>query len=131
MVKTKTASPARAVDYMEDYMGTQYDSDIPTTLAIELFQPDPNVLYSLDALAHLADVSRRSILVYCRAGLLQPVFQEPYDVMAFTEEAVHTVRRIQHVRAVHGIDVAWIKVMFDLLDEVDSLRAEVRFLREH
>ncbi len=116
---------------MEDYMGTQYDSDIPTTLAIELFQPDPNVLYSLDALAHLADVSRRSILVYCRAGLLQPVFQEPYDVMAFTEEAVHTVRRIQHVRAVHGIDVAWIKVMFDLLDEVDSLRAEVRFLREH
>ncbi len=112
-------------------MRTQFDSDVPTTMAIELFQPDPNVLYSLDAIAHLADVPRRSILVYCRAGLLQPVFQEPYDVMAFTEEAVLTARRIEHVRAAHGIDAAWIKVMFDLLDEVDSLRAEVRLLRKH
>jgi DNA-binding transcriptional MerR regulator len=49
--------------------------------------------------------------------------------MAFTEEAIRTVRRIEYMRAVHGMSVAWIKTMFDLLDEVEHLRAEVRFLR--
>ena len=106
------------------------DAEIPSSLALELFQPNPNVLYSLDATAHLAGVPRRSILIYCRAGLVRPVFQPPHGVMAFTEEAIYTVRRIEDVRAAHGLDVAWIKAMFDLLDEVERLRAEVRFLRK-
>ena len=105
--------------------------DIPSPLALELFQPKPNVLYSLDAAAHLAGVPRRSILIYCRAGLLRPVFQLPYGMMEFTEEAIHTARRIEPLRTVHGIDLRWLKTMFDLLDEVDRLRAELSFLRNH
>jgi len=98
--------------------------------AIELFEPNPNVLYTLDATAHLARVPRRSILIYCRAGLLRPVFQPPHGVMAFTEDAIYTARRIEELRAAHGMGVKWIKAMFDLLDEVERLRAEVRFYRE-
>jgi DNA-binding transcriptional MerR regulator len=103
----------------------------PPPLALELFQPKPSVLYSLDAAAHLAGVPRRSILIYCRAGLVRPVVQPPYGVMQFTEEAIYTMRRIEHLRTVHGLDLAWIKTMFDLLDEVERLRAELRFLRNH
>jgi DNA-binding transcriptional MerR regulator len=98
-------------------------------LAVELFQPLPNMLYSLDAAAHLAGVSRRTILIYCRAGLVRPIFQPPYGVMAFTEEAIHAVRRIEYVRAAHGIGAAWTGALLDLLCEVERLRAEVRFLR--
>ena len=98
-------------------------------LTIELFEPNPNVHYSLDAAAHLARVSRRSLLVYCRAGLVQPVFRPPYGIMAFTEETIYTVRRIEELRAAHGIDVAWIKSMFALAAEVEHLRSELRFLR--
>lgn len=105
--------------------------DNPPALALELFQPKPDVLYSLDAAAHLAGIPRRSILTYCRAGLIQPVLQPPYGVMAFTEEAIHTIRRIEYVRAVHVIDVALLKTMVDLMEEVERLRAEVRFLRDH
>jgi DNA-binding transcriptional MerR regulator len=103
----------------------------PPPLARELFQPKPNVLYSLDATAHLAGVPRRSILIYCRAGLVRPVVQPPYGVMEFTEEAIYTMRRIEYLRTVHGLDLAWIKTMFDLLEEVERLRAELRFLRNH
>jgi DNA-binding transcriptional MerR regulator len=103
--------------------------DSPPPLALELFQPQPNVLYSLDATARLAGVPRRSILIYCRAGLVQPVVQPPYGVMEFTEEAVYAVRRIEYMRTVHGLDLAWLKTMFDLLDEVERLHAELRFLR--
>ena len=101
----------------------------PSALALELFQPHPNVLYSLDATAHLARVTRRVVLIYCRAGLVRPVFQPPYGIMAFTEEAIYTVRRIQDIRAAHGLNVAWIKSMFALMEEVERLRAEVRFFR--
>ena len=103
--------------------------DIPPPEALELFQSKPNVLYSLDAAAHLAGVPRRSILVYCRAGLIRPVFQPPYGMMEFTEESIHIVRRIEQLRTVHGIDLAWVKTMFDLIEEVDRLRAELSFLR--
>jgi len=112
-------------------MSKRFDPDNPSPLALELFQPKPNVLYSLDAAAHLAGVPRRSILIYCRAGLVRPVVQPPYGVMEFTEEAIHAVRQIEHLRTVHGIDLTWLKTMFDLLDEVERLRAELRFLRNH
>ena len=112
-------------------MRDAYEPEIPSPRALDLFQPNPNVLYSLDATAHLARVSRRSILIYCRAGLVRPVFQPPDGVMVFTEEMIYTVRRMEDVRAAHGIGVAWIKSMFDLVDEVERLRAEVRFFRSH
>jgi DNA-binding transcriptional MerR regulator len=110
-------------------MSKQFVSDDPQSLALELFQPKPNVLYSLDATAHLAGIPRRSILIYCRAGLVRPVVQPPYGVMEFTEEAIYTLRRIEHLRTAHGLDLVWIRTMFDLLDEVERLRAELRFLR--
>jgi len=110
-------------------MSQPSDPSFHTPLSIELFQPDPNVLYSLDATAHHAGVSRRAILGYCRAGLVRPVFQPPYGIMAFTEKTIYTVRRIERVRTVQGIDLTWIKTMFDLHDEVERLRAEVQFFR--
>ncbi len=112
-------------------MSKRFVHDSPHPLAMELFQPKPDVLYSLDAAAHLAGVPRRSILIYCRAGLVRPVVQPPYGVMEFTEEAIYTLRRIEHLRTVQGLDLAWLKTMFDLLDEVERLRAELRFLRKH
>jgi DNA-binding transcriptional MerR regulator len=94
-----------------------------------LFQPKPGTMYSLDATARLAGIPRRTILIYWRAGLVRPVIQPPYGVMEFTEEAIYTLRRIEYLRTVGGLDLTWIKTIFDLLDEVEQLRAEVRFLR--
>ena len=112
-------------------MKKQHDPASPACLSIEVFQPKPNIYYSLDATAHLAGVSRRSILIYCRAGLVRPVVQPPYGIIEFTEEAIYTVRRIEHLRTVHGLDLDVLKTMFDLLDEVERLRAELRFFRNH
>jgi DNA-binding transcriptional MerR regulator len=112
-------------------MSRQSIPDNPPRRALELFQPKPGVLYSLDVTARLAGIPRRSILIYCRAGLVRPVVQPPYGVMEFTEEAIYALRRVEHLRTVHGLDFAWIKTIFDLLDEVEHLRAELRFLRNH
>jgi DNA-binding transcriptional MerR regulator len=111
-------------------MRIQIDADARPPFAIEQYQPKPNILYTLDAAAHIAGVPRRSILIYCRAGLVQSVIQPPYGVMAFTEEAILTVRRIEHVRTVHGTDLTLVKALFNLLEEVERLRNELRFLRQ-
>ena len=95
-----------------------------------LFQPKPGGLYSLDATARIAGIPRRSILIYCRAGLVHPVIQPPYGIMEFTEEAIYTLRRVEYLHAVHGLELTWIKTLFDLVNEVEQLRAEVRFLRD-
>ena len=109
-------------------MSIKYDHEISTSLTLDLYQPKPNVLYSLDVTAHLAGVPRRSILIYCRAGLVQPVVQPPYGVMEFTEESIYIVRKSEHLRTVHGLNLTWLKSMFELLDEVERLRSELRFL---
>jgi DNA-binding transcriptional MerR regulator len=110
-------------------MNQKVPLDRQTPMTLELFQPRPNVFYSLDATAELAGVTRRTILMYCRAGLVQPIFQPPYGVMEFTDETILTVRRLEHLRRVHGLDVAWLRTMAKLLEEVERLRAELRFWR--
>lgn len=97
---------------------------------LTLFVPQPNVFYSLDTTAHLSGVSRRSILIYYRAGFVNPVFQPPYELMEFTEEAIHAIRRIEHLRVVHKLELAWIKTLLGLFDEVERLRTELRFFRK-
>jgi DNA-binding transcriptional MerR regulator len=104
--------------------------DIPPR-ALAVFQPAPSALYSLDAAARLARVPRRTLLLYCRAGLVRPVVQTPLGVMEFAEEAIQAVRQIEHLRSAHGLDLAWIKTLLELAEEVARLRAEVRFLRGH
>lgn len=112
-------------------MSNPCSPDVPTPFAVEVYQPASDRLYGLDAAARLAGVPRRSVLVYCRAGLVRPVLQPPHGVMGFTEEAIHAVRRIERMRAGRGIDLAWIKVLFELAEEVERLRAELRFLRDY
>lgn len=100
-----------------------------SSFALVLFQPEPNILYSLDAAAHLAGVPRRSLLIYCRAGLVQPVLQQPHGAMTFTDEGIYAVRRLEHLRAMHSNDLAWLNTIMDLENEVEHLRAELRFYR--
>ena len=104
-------------------------SNGPTRCSLELFQPKPGTLYGLDVTARVTGISRRTIMVYCRAGLVEPVIRPPHGIIEFTEEAIYTLRRIDYLHSVQGLDLIWIKTLFDLHNEVERLRAEVRFLR--
>lgn len=112
-------------------MSKQWNSIPESSLAVELFQPAPNILYSLDTAAHLAGVPRRSLLIYCRAGLVKPVFQPPYGMMGFTEEAIYAVRQLERFRIQHRTDTAWLNSLLELIHEMERLRAELYYLRNH
>jgi DNA-binding transcriptional MerR regulator len=106
-----------------------YEPIPPPDAVPDLFKPTADTLYSLYAAAQLAGVPCRTLLMYCRVGLIRPSFQAPYGMMEFTEEAIHTVRRYEQVRLEHHVDWTLLKTIVELVDEVEHLRAEVRFLR--
>ena len=107
------------------------DRENPGTL-LEVHHPEPVVLYTLEAVAHLTGSSRRSILVYCKSGLVHPKQDSNVDdagPMAFDDEAIYKIRRIEYLRSVRGINLEGIRMIFELWTQLRRLEDEMRFLR--
>jgi DNA-binding transcriptional MerR regulator len=98
--------------------------------ALELFEPFAEAVYSIDDAARLAQTPRRLIAVYCRHGLVAPVVDPETNGWYFDDEAIRTLRRIRHLRDTAGMNLVSLRLLFSLMDEVQRLRREVRFLRE-
>jgi len=92
-------------------------------------EPGPGVFYSLDAVVHLTGVSRRSILVYCKSGLVRASGDPHQGEFSFDDEAIYRIRRVEDLRLVHGINLAGIRMIFDLMNELKRLENEMRFHR--
>lgn len=94
-------------------------------------EPESNIQerHTLEAVAALTGVSRREILVYCRSGLVPADGDPEQEDLLFDDEAIYRIRRIEHLRAEQGINLAGIRMIFDLTTEVRRLREEMRFLR--
>ena len=98
--------------------------------ALQLFEPDPRTAYTIEMTAHLVDMPRHTILVYCKRGLVSPVVDPACGGYYFNDEAIRTLRRVEHLRANSGVNLAGIKIILDLMNEVERLQSEVRFLRQ-
>ena len=97
--------------------------------ALELFQPDPELLYPIEAAARLACVPRRLIALYCRHGLVSPIMDPESGGWFFNDDGVRALRRIEYLRAVCDMNLTAIGMIMRLSDEVERLREEIRILR--
>jgi MerR family transcriptional regulator/heat shock protein HspR len=93
---------------------------------IELYDPPPDAIYTIEATAHLVDLSRRTILVYCKHRLLSPALTD--NGYYFDRQGIRALRRIEALRAVCGDDLAGIKIILDLTDALERLHSQVRSL---
>jgi hypothetical protein len=100
-----------------------------TSRSLQLFEPPPDAAYSIEATAHLVDVPRRTILVYCKHGLVSPTHHNADSGYYFDREAIRALRRINTLRSVCGDDLSGIKIILDLTNELERLHSEVRSLR--
>ena len=96
---------------------------------LELHDPQPGLLYTLEGVIHLTGASRRNILVYCKSGLVQPKQPTDSEPMQFDEETIYLIRRIEQLRAERGINLEGIRMILELWGEVQRLQNEIRFLR--
>jgi len=76
--------------------------------------------YSLEILAETTGVSTQTIVLYQEHGILPP----RYD-----EDTVRSLRRIEHLRETCEMNLRGLKLLTQLLDEVEQLRQELRAKR--
>ncbi len=95
--------------------------------ALQLFEPDVHTVYSIEVAAQLAQVPRRLIVLYYKHGLVSPVADPAGSGWYFDDEAIRIVRRIEYLRSACGLNLAGIKLVMELIEEVERLRAELRF----
>ncbi|MBC7981081.1 MAG: MerR family transcriptional regulator [Armatimonadetes bacterium] len=92
-------------------------------------EPDPHEIHPLGVVIRMTGSSRRKIIFYCRKGVIAPVRQEGEEEWHFDGESVMRLRHIEMLRQNHGMNWAAIHTIIGLLDEVESLRTELRFRR--
>jgi DNA-binding transcriptional MerR regulator len=95
---------------------------------IQLFDPPPDAVYTIEATSHLVNVSRRTILVYCKHHLLSPARITADHGYYFDGDAIRGLRRIEALRTVCGDDFAGIKIILDLTAALERLQSDVRLL---
>ncbi len=101
-----------------------------TVRALQLFEPDPEAVYTIEAAANIAHTERHRILVYYKQGLVSPVVAPECGGYYFNDEGVRTLRRIEYLHTDCGINMTGTRMLLELEEEVEHLRREVRFLRE-
>ena len=101
-----------------------------TDRAVQVFHPQANTVYSLEAVAHLAHLPRRTVLLYCKHRLVSPVEDARWGNYFFDEEAIRQLRRIEELRSRFGVNIAGVRFILRLLDEVERLHYEQRMFAE-
>ncbi len=76
--------------------------------------------YTLEILAEITGVSTQTIVQYQQHGLIRPEFDD---------ETIRALRRIEHLRETCEMNLNGLKLLTQLLEEVEQLRAELRTLR--
>jgi DNA-binding transcriptional MerR regulator len=99
------------------------------TRAIQLFQPPADAVYTIEATAHLIDMPRRMILVYCKHQLVSPI-RDRDSGYYFDRKGIRALRRIAALRPICGDDLAGIKIILDLTNQLERLHSEMRALTQ-
>lgn len=85
---------------------------------LPLYEPDTDATYQLDIVAKLTGISSQTILHYQEQGLVRGA--------NFDDEAVRTLRRIEHLRQTCEANIAGLKLILDLMNQVEGLKSELR-----
>ena len=89
---------------------------------LSVLEPAVESSYTLDVVAHLTGVSEQTILHYQEQGLLHPT-------PTFDDEALLHLRRIEHLRSTYEANLQGVKLMLELMDEIEHLQRRLRARR--
>jgi DNA-binding transcriptional MerR regulator len=104
------------------------ENGLSSSRELQLFEPPPDAVYTIEATSHFGNVSRRTILLYCKHNLLAPAITTPDHGYYFDGNAIRALRRIEALRTVCGEDFAGIKIILELTAALERVRSELRLL---
>lgn len=85
--------------------------------------------YAIEAVAEITGTPRHLIAVYCRHGMIAPIGQPEEEGWTFDDDAILRLRHIEQLRAQYGVNLAGLRAMTAMMNELEELRREIRFLR--
>jgi DNA-binding transcriptional MerR regulator len=100
----------------------------PKDQALRIFEPDPDAVYSIEITERLTQIPRRTIAVYVKHRLVSPMVEQGGG-MLFDEEAIRLLRQIEQLRTSYGVNLPGIKMIMQLLEELEQRQVELRFRR--
>jgi DNA-binding transcriptional MerR regulator len=94
-------------------------------IAIHALQPfalDQEAVYTLDEAAHLSNLPRHFVVVCWKHGLIAPRVDSAYGGLFFDYAAIRMLQRIGYLHGDCGVNLTGIKIIIELMDEVERLR---------
>ncbi|MDQ3991349.1 MAG: helix-turn-helix transcriptional regulator [Actinomycetota bacterium] len=86
---------------------------------------DDRAVYIISVAAELAGVHPQTLRIYERKGLLRPA-RTAGNTRRYSDRDIDRLRLIQELTQEHGINLAGVKMIMELQNEVERLRAQVR-----
>lgn len=86
--------------------------------------------YTIETVERITRISRDQIVLYYQYGLVSTIQAPDKKDLLFDDQAIHRLRRIAFLLSEYGINHDGLKMVIAMMDEVERLREEVRFLRE-
>jgi len=105
------------------------EAGVHSVVAVQLSERDAAWVYSIETAARITHIPRRRIALYYKHGLVRPVADPEQGGWYFDDHALRTLRRIEALREAWGLNLPAIKLVLDLMAEVERLQEEIRFLR--
>jgi len=98
--------------------------------SLEIYAPIAGKTYTLEEAERVSGAPKRNILVYCNSGLIPDVEKSEVQGLLFGDVAIRTIRHVEFLKHVKGINLEGIRVILELQNEVETLRADLQFYRE-
>lgn len=97
--------------------------------SLEIYAPTSGKSYTLEETERVSGAAKRNILIYCNSGLIPDVEESNVQGLLFGDVAIQTIRRVEFLKHVKGINLEGIRVILELQNEVETLRADLQFFR--
>jgi DNA-binding transcriptional MerR regulator len=94
-----------------------------------VIEPKFDATYTLAVVAQLTGVSSQTILFYREQGLVPAIEASPADEYYFDDDALRAIRRLEHLRTELELKDPALKLMVNLLAEIERLHDEARSRR--
>lgn len=95
----------------------------------EVYDPSGKSFYSIEEASQIVNVTRRTIAIYYKHGLISPYIDPENEIWWFDEEAILRLKRIEQLRSVYNLNLQTLKLIVQLMNEVERLRKELRKLQ--
>jgi DNA-binding transcriptional MerR regulator len=97
----------------------------PTEPDLPLHEPEEHAAYSIEIAARLAGVNTETILHYQEQGLIRTSSADS-DKPQLDDEALRTLRQIEHLRETCKVNDNGLRLILGLMDELEHLRRHLR-----